>query len=261
MIDKVTPRKVAPLFEPGLSSRSSVVFWMLAALLLISGCQSGQLPSPSTRQAPIQDKQPVKAEQSAAERRAQVLKQWLERADKALEDDRLLTPESDNAFERYQAVLYLDPENERARTGLQAIVLRYLDLARSAARRGALSQAREMLERAQLVDPGNILVEEMKAELNQARERWRQRGPLAERGDTYLLDPRRLSEKAPDLVQKLRQLAARLPETGEFVLIVARTDSEARWIYRQLQEAVPGYRVRGNIQLGSPPSIRLLPTD
>lgn len=201
------------------------------------------------------------AQLSAGERRAQVLEQWLEQADQALADDRLLTPEDNNAYERYQAVLYLDPDNERARTGLQAIVLRYLDLARSAARRGALAQAREMLERAELVDPGNPLVEELEAELRETRKSRRQNAPLAEMGDSYLLDPQRLSEKAPELVEELHNLAARLPETGEFVLIVARTDAEGRWIYRQLREAVPDYRVRGNIQLGTPPRIRLLPTD
>lgn len=190
-----------------------------------------------------------------------MLAEWLEQAEQALFEDRLLTPAEDNAYERYQAVLYLDPDNERARTGLQAIVLRYLDLARSAARRGALAPAREMLDRAELVDPGNPLVDELEAELQQARKHRSQNEPLAEMGDSYLLDSQRLSEKAPELVQELHNLAARLPETGDFVLIVAPTDAEGRWIYRQLREAVPDYRVRGNIQLGSPPRIRLLPTD
>lgn len=261
MTDKVKPQMKTRFFEQKLRPRSSFAFWMLVASLLITGCQGVQQPDSSATQTPALADQSGTAEQSVAERRAQVLEQWLEQADKALSDDRLLTPEDDNAYERYQAVLYLDPNNDRARTGLQAIVLRYLDLARSAARRGALAPAREMLERAQLVDPGNSLVEEMEAELRQARERWRESGPLAEVGDSHLLDPRRLSEKAPELVQELHQLARRLPETEEFVLIVARTDAEARWIYRQLREAVPDYRVRGNIQLGSPPSIRLVPND
>lgn len=261
MTEKVKAKIVARLFDQGLGSPSNFVFWLMATALLMVGCQSGQVPGRSATQSSSQVEQSGTAVQSAAERRAQVLEQWLERADKALTDDRLLTPADDNAYERYQAVLYLDPDNDRARTGLQAIVLRYLDLARSAARRGALPQAREMLARAEVVDPGNPLVEEMEAELEQARARWRERGPLAQSGDSFLLDPRRLSEKAPELVQELHQLAARLPETEDFVLIVARTDAEARWIYRQLREAVPDYRVRGNVQLGSPPSIRFLPND
>lgn len=261
MTEKVKSKIVARFFAQGLGSPSRFVVWITATALLMAGCQSGQLPPPPTSQNSSQSEQPLTAVLSAAERRAQVLEQWLARADKALADDRLLTPADDNAYERYQAVLYLDPNNDRARTGLQAIVLRYLDLARSAARRGALTQAREMLDRAEVVEPGNPLVEEMEAELAQARARWRESGPLAESGDSYLLDPRRLSEKAPELAQELHQLAARLPETEDFVLIVARTDAEARWIYRQLREAVPDYRVRGNVQLGSPPSIRFLPND
>ena len=50
-----------------------------------------------------------------------------------------------------------------------------------------------------------------------------------------------------------------MKNSGEFVLITSRTDDEGRWIYRQMQEAVPGYLVRGDIQLGSPPRVTLLP--
>lgn len=259
MTDTGKPSTAAPFLRLAPSPGWCLVFWIL--VLLLSGCQSGKPPAASASQVSVQSEPRVSARQSAEERRAQVLAEWLEQAEQALFEDRLLTPAEDNAYERYQAVLYLDPDNERARTGLQAIVLRYLDLARSAARRGALAPAREMLDRAELVDPGNPLVDELEAELQQARKHRSQNEPLAEMGDSYLLDSQRLSEKAPELVQELHNLAARLPETGDFVLIVAPTDAEGRWIYRQLREAVPDYRVRGNIQLGSPPRIRLLPTD
>ncbi len=40
-------------------------------------------------------------------------------------------------------------------------------------------------------------------------------------------------------------------------LITARSDSEARWIYQVMREAVGGYRLRGNITLGSQPTIQV----
>jgi hypothetical protein len=42
-------------------------------------------------------------------------------------------------------------------------------------------------------------------------------------------------------------------------MIIARTDVEGRWIYQKMRDAVPGYRVRGDIKLGNPPRVQLVP--
>jgi hypothetical protein len=42
-------------------------------------------------------------------------------------------------------------------------------------------------------------------------------------------------------------------------LIIARTDNEGRWIYQKMREVDPEFRVRGDIKLGSPPRVVLVP--
>lgn len=232
--------------------------WLMALITasVLIGCQT-QTPSEPARETPAG----VEAEPAADPRatRAQTLEAWLDQADRALSEDRLLTPPEDNAHDRYRAVLYLDPDNRRAESGLQAIVLRYLDLARSAARQGAFAQAREMLERASTVDPDNSLVAELAREVAEAEERRKLKAPMVRSEDSYLLDPGRLARRDASLVEKLHELAQTVKDTGAFVLIVSRTDAEGRWIYQQMRDALPNYLLRGNIKRGSPPQIKLLP--
>lgn len=77
----------------------------------------------------------------------------LQNADEALEADRLMVPEGRNAFEAYQAVLELDPDNHRARSGLRLIAERYAELARLALDQGQLRVAQNHLARAEQLAP------------------------------------------------------------------------------------------------------------
>lgn len=226
--------------------------WALSAGFLIAGCQS-VAPQPELETAEPQ------AVQLPRESRSEVVTRWLDEADRALSQDRLLEPADDNAHDRYRAALYLDPGNSRAQSGLHAIVLRYLDMARSAARRGAFAQSQELLNRANTVEPGSPMVQALVAEVQEEQERQRQLDEQHAGEDTYRLDAALLSQRDEELVDQLAELARRVQGSGEFVLITSRTDDEGRWIYRQMQEAVPGYLVRGDIQLGSPPRVTLLP--
>src|SRR5690606_4092237 len=107
----------------------------------------------------------VKAQVAAPEQkkpvvtREQQIKRLLADADYALSQNRLLMPLEDNAHDRYHAVLLLDPQNAEAKTGLQAITLRYIDLARSATARSQYSQAQGYLNQARDLEPGNPLVQ------------------------------------------------------------------------------------------------------
>ncbi len=69
-----------------------------------------------------------------------------------IEARRLTTPQGNNAFEKYQAILQQSPGNQAAREGLEAIVDVYVRIASHAMAEGALSHARSMLERAAVVD-------------------------------------------------------------------------------------------------------------
>jgi serine/threonine protein kinase len=66
---------------------------------------------------------------------------------------RLTAPAGDNAFERYQQVLTLEPDNEDAARGLEVIVTRYVTLAHTALSNGELDKAERYLDNASGVLP------------------------------------------------------------------------------------------------------------
>jgi tetratricopeptide (TPR) repeat protein len=79
----------------------------------------------------------------------------LARAQQAVAELRLTTPESDSAMFHFQQVLSLDPENQAARDGVRDIVLRYVSLSDSAAASGNRAQAGTYLERAASISPND----------------------------------------------------------------------------------------------------------
>jgi serine/threonine-protein kinase len=72
----------------------------------------------------------------------------LSNAGLALEENRLMSPAGDNAYDRYRRVLDLDPGNAKARDGLRAVADRYRSLAQAADARGDAEQASTFMERA-----------------------------------------------------------------------------------------------------------------
>ena len=68
---------------------------------------------------------------------------------------RLTAPAGDNAFERYQQVLTLEPDNEEAARGLELIVIRYVTLANTALSNAELDKAAGYLDSASGVLPGD----------------------------------------------------------------------------------------------------------
>lgn len=74
----------------------------------------------------------------------------------ALSKDRLMTPESDNAVHYFQAMLDLDATEPRALSGLQQVAKRYKAFAISLAKKGDITAAAKMLERAETVAPQRI---------------------------------------------------------------------------------------------------------
>ncbi|WP_347330948.1 hypothetical protein [Marinimicrobium locisalis] len=91
-------------------------------------------------------------EASAA--KAELIANLLESARTARARDRLTRPVSDNAYEYYQQVLAMEPDQPEALAGLAAIAQRYRELAEAAMDREALTKARQFLQRARSVRPG-----------------------------------------------------------------------------------------------------------
>lgn len=77
-------------------------------------------------------------------------------ADDDLVADRLTQPAGNNAMEKYQAVLAMDPDNPRAQVGLATIERSYLARADADIAAGRFEAAREWLARASLVNPESV---------------------------------------------------------------------------------------------------------
>jgi tetratricopeptide (TPR) repeat protein len=105
---------------------------------------------------------------AAEAERQRAIADALGRAQQALTEMRLTTPESDSAMFHYQQVLSLDPENQAARDGVRGIVQRYVALSDSAAASGNRSQAATYLERAASISPNDPEVIAARARLASA---------------------------------------------------------------------------------------------
>lgn len=234
-----------------------VIAFIVPCLSLLSACQVpfAKKPAPVKPPAPVVSAPvlvPVAQEPLA-------LRLVLLNAEYTLAHDQLLTPANDNALMYYRQALAMDPTNVRAKGGLLGIVMRYVDLARQAAARGNYSQATAMLNNARLVDPDNLLIKDVEAGL---REQIKEAPPVAAYkggANEYLLDASQLGGESPQMSARLGEIARKLKATDSLALIIARTDPEGRWIYQQMRAAVPGYLVRGDIKLGSPPRVQLIP--
>jgi hypothetical protein len=97
-----------------------------------------------------EEKAPVEPRTITALDRVRVVG-MLRGAETALADNRLQSPKGNNAYEKYIAVLEIDPSNADAKRGLYVVSSRYLSLAESSIRSGKLDQARDYLTRAATV--------------------------------------------------------------------------------------------------------------
>ncbi|HVH06006.1 MAG TPA: hypothetical protein VNE71_08430, partial [Myxococcota bacterium] len=128
--------------------------------------------------------------------REQQVADALARAQLAVSELRLTTPESDSAMFHYQQVLSLDPENAAAREGVRDIVLRYVSLSDSAAASGNRAQAGTYLERAASISPNDPEVIAARARLAAAPPEPPTR-PAAAPAPTLRAEPRGPREPEP----------------------------------------------------------------
>jgi len=234
-------------------------FGLVAAvtLLLVTGCQStdteSDIPDPAGMIAEQEAVDPQVEEQTLQEweiafRRQRLIGDLLYDALNALQQDRLLYPIDDNAHQRYQRVLAIDPENHLALEGLQNIVARYLELAETASRQGRFTAARDYIDRATFVDRRAPAIRQAE----QALEADRNSGDLV-----FELDMQQLASESPALIEQLAEIAGQAVAHQAFVWITAPTDEKGRWIYGTMREQANGIRLRGNIELGGYAVIRL----
>ena len=96
----------------------------------------------------------TRAEQSEINVEARV-RSLLRNAEVDITALRLTTPQTNNAYAKYQAVLSLEPTNAEAQAGIRKLAFRYLELARDAARDEDWPKLLSYLDRARMVNPNN----------------------------------------------------------------------------------------------------------
>ena len=247
-------------------------FLACVCLLFLNGCQLGktkeQVVSPA-KKANIELQPLAKESSEAISAPPKIETRLLSRAEADFRKGRYLpTTHSRNAYDGFRSVLLVDPQNKQARAGLQAILLTYSERVRRAMTQGKLSAARQLLNTVASYYPQNNLLADLNKDIQKQEELMRRSEVVTNHVlpsakplnyEDVPLDLTSLSTRSHETTQILADIAARLSETNESVLIYARNDAEGRWIYKQMKQAVKGYRVRGDIRYSKSPKIRILP--
>ena len=219
---------------------------LFAVMLLIGGC-AAPVPAPDAlldpepaEQVPPEPEPPVDEE---------ALYALLDAAERALADDRLLTPESDCAFFYFKQAVALAPDHELAQEGFERIVERYLTLATRAIGRERWASARSMLDRARLVDADHIGIGALR----------RQVELLSNARRVVLdLDQTEVRNRRLGTVAKLTAFGLLARDPAARVTIRAGSDADGRWMYEQLNKVPGSPRIRGGIAIGIPPKVTIL---
>ena len=173
----------------------------------------------------------------------------IDTAERALADDRLLTPEDDSAYLYYQQAAAMAPNHPATRRGFERIVERYLQLAQLAMEREQWSHAGFMLSRAEYVNRSHTGIASIREQLE-----------MMSNAERLIL---RLDRTA--LRQRTSAVASELMEFGEHarsdnarVSIRVPSDADGRWVYQQLSRSPGERRIRGRIEIGLPPRVTVL---
>lgn len=220
---------------------------ILMTVVLVSGCMT-QSNKPSQPSEPIRTVE--KKPQLSIEQR---IERWLRQAETALRRNRLTKPSYDNAYDRYQSVLRYAPDNIQAKTGLQQIQIKYIQLARTAAGQQKFDRAFAHLRSAERAGAEAAALSDFRAEI-EALQKQASLDAVSE----YSLPGELVTNKAPELINHLGLIARRIEMEDKPLMIIARNDQEGRWIYRQMRSAVSGYRLRADIRIGATPKVVVL---
>lgn len=216
------------------------------ALLLLAACTA---PPPSQPEPQVLEPVPPPDIEAPDPGESEEFLALLDAADRALADDRLLTPEEDSAYGYYRQALLIAPNHRLATVGMERIVERYIQLAHLAMERQQWSRARSMLDRAEYVDLDHSGLVSIRGQLELLAN--------AERL-VLRLDRAGLRERTTAVASELAEFGRHARSRDARVSIRAGSDADGRWIYQQLRRS-PGERpIRGQIEIGLPPQVTVL---
>lgn len=219
---------------------------ILVSLILTMAVQGCRTQPPAPALVPVPEPQPIV--QLPDQQQLEIERLLLE-AREALAQNRLTTPAEDSAYYRYLRVLTLDADNRPAQQGIYDIVEKYLDWAIRDAKGSNFRRAQSYLNKARTVDESHPNIDAVAQQIAQKRNA---------RIMTYQLSTEGLNIRAAWITEELVEIGAEVQQKNAMVVITARSDAEARWIYQQLNDATGDVRVRAEVQLGTNPSVRLI---
>jgi len=173
----------------------------------------------------------------------------------ALANQKLLTPEDDNANLYFQAALGREPDNTQAQAGLDEIIHFYTAWALDKAKQGQNTSARKYLAAASFVDIKNPLIQETKKQIKDWRAGIRPKvraTKLAKKKtkavqNTFYLPQDLFSLSEALVIQKLQPIIDRIEKDQLNIEIFWPNDKEARLLYRIINSRTEDFRVRGMI--------------
>ncbi|MGB0941939.1 MAG: hypothetical protein ACPGUE_06040 [Marinomonas sp.] len=179
----------------------------------------------------------------------------LERGETALAQQKLLTPEEDNANLYFQAALGREPDNLAAQTGIKEIVRYYTAWALDKAKQGQTRSANKYLAAASFVDETNPLIKQTKQEIKDWRAGIKRISKTTKNDQkqskslqTKFYLPQNLFSLPEALViQKLQPIIDRIEKDQLNIEIFWPNDKEARLLYRIINSRTEDFRVRGMI--------------
>lgn len=230
-------------------------YLIFAGILLVQACATTEISQPqptessSSENQSLEGLEPVRNGRVADPiLRARILADMLFEASIAFDDNRLILPAGNNAYDRYLEVLSFAPDNQVALQGIEDIVDRYVAMANQAIQIGQFDNAEDYLNRASSINPDKRSIVETRLILNLEKSVSR---------EYFALDPQELTSQSLVIMSQLGSIGEFVRNYDATFLITARSDAEARWIYQVMREAVGGYRLRGNIALGAQPTIQV----
>lgn len=173
-----------------------------------------------------------------------------------------------NAYDLYQSVMLIDPDNVQAKSGLDNILLQEVAKLRRLLARDRITLAQRHLNALKgyyagspLLSDFDQVIRDRRTQLAAQAEAVSTNSPDQSSGgpEEIMLNAQAVANKSPEVVVQIQAIAQRLKETDESVLIFANNDAQARWIYSEMRKAVKGYRVRGDIRYAKSVKIRILP--
>ncbi|MEC8834318.1 MAG: hypothetical protein VYC07_06450, partial [Pseudomonadota bacterium] len=153
------------------------------------------------------------------------------------------------AYAWYLRVLEIAPGEPVATYGLERIVERYIERAMDAIAREAWITARTELRFAEHIDPDSAGIPVLRRQIKmlEKAKRW---------SLTLPADDVRLRSRFASL--KLKNFSATARTSNARVMIRAGSDADGRWMYEQLNDGPGNRRIRGEIEIGLPPQVRVV---